>query len=159
MKFEFNIARQAAPHKSAAVRPLTTHHETIKIRRTKHAGNCWRSRDELIGDVLLWTPSHGRAKAGRPARTYIHQLCVDTGCSSEAMDDRYGWWERVRDIFADGITWWWWWWLHSIWRSYFNLAKFFNYGENNEMKCKLKILRFFINRSGNIIMDRFYNKD
>ena len=41
--------------------PIT---KTIKIRRTRHAGHCWRSRDELISDVLLWTPSHGRAKAG-----------------------------------------------------------------------------------------------
>ena len=27
------------------------------------------SKDELIRDVHLWIPSHGRAKAGRPART------------------------------------------------------------------------------------------
>ena len=60
--------------------PIT---KTIKIRRTRHAGHCWRSRDELICDVLLWTPIHGRAKAGRPARTYIQQLCADTGCSPE----------------------------------------------------------------------------
>ena len=39
--------------------PIT---KTIKIRRTRHAGNCWRSKDELIRDVLLWTPSHWRAK-------------------------------------------------------------------------------------------------
>ncbi len=25
----------------------------------------WRSRDELISDVLLWTRTYGRAKAGR----------------------------------------------------------------------------------------------
>ena len=30
--------------------------KTIKVRRTRHAGHCWRSRDELISDVLLWTP-------------------------------------------------------------------------------------------------------
>ena len=47
--------------------PIT---KSIKVRRTRHAGHCW-SRDELIRYVLLWTPSHGRAKAGRPARTYI----------------------------------------------------------------------------------------
>ena len=47
--------------------PIT---KTIQVRRTKHAGHCWRSRDELIRDVLLWTPTHGRAKAGRHARTY-----------------------------------------------------------------------------------------
>ena len=55
--------------------PIT---KAIKIRRTRHAGHCWRCRDELINDVLLWIPSHGRAKAGRPARAYILQLCADT---------------------------------------------------------------------------------
>ena len=75
----------------------------------------WRSRDELISDVLLWTPTHGRAKAGRPARTYIQQVCEDTGCSPEdlpeAMNDREKWRERVRDIRATSTTWWWWWWF------------------------------------------------
>ena len=52
--------------------------------------------------------SHGRAKVGRPARTYIQQLCEDTGCSPEdlpeAMNDREEWRERVRDIRAGGTT-------------------------------------------------------
>ena len=90
--------------------PIT---KVIKIRRTTHAGHCWRIRDELIRDILLWTPSHGRAKAGRPSRTYIQPLCVDTGCIPEdlpeARDDREGWRERVRDIRADSATWWWLW--------------------------------------------------
>ena len=88
--------------------------KTIQVRRTRHAGHCWRSRDELISDVLLWTPTYGRAKAGRPARIYIQHLCEDTGCSPEdlpeAMNDRKKWRERVRDIRAGGTTWWWWWW-------------------------------------------------
>ena len=87
--------------------------KTIKIRQTRHAGHCWRSWDELISDVLLWTPSHGRAKAGRPAVTYIQQLFVDTGCSledlHEAMDNREVWRERVRNIRADSATCCWWW--------------------------------------------------
>ncbi len=29
--------------------------KTIQVRRTRHAGHCWRSRDELISDVLQWT--------------------------------------------------------------------------------------------------------
>ena len=45
--------------------------KTIQVRRTRHAGHCWRSRDELTSDVLLWIPTYDRAKAGRPARTYI----------------------------------------------------------------------------------------
>ena len=32
--------------------------KTIKVRRTRLAGYCWRSREELISDVLWWTPSH-----------------------------------------------------------------------------------------------------
>ena len=91
--------------------PIT---KTIQVRRTRHAGHCWRSRDELIRDVLLWIPTHGRAKAGRPARTYIQQLCEDTGCCPEdlprAMNDREEWRERVRDIRATIVIWWWWWW-------------------------------------------------
>ena len=62
------------------LQPIT---KTIKIRQTRHVGHCWRSRDELISDVLQWTPSHGRAKAGRPARTYIQQLCEDTGSNGQ----------------------------------------------------------------------------
>ena len=94
--------------------------KTIKIRRTRHAGHCWRSRDELINDVLLWTPSHGREKAGRLARTYIQQLCVDTGCSPEDLPGVMGnweeWRERICEIRADGSTWWWWWYIWS-WSS------------------------------------------
>ena len=91
--------------------PIT---KTIQARRTRHAGHCWRSKDELINDVLLWTPTYGQAKAGRPVETYIQQLCEDTGCSPEdlpeAINDREKWRERVRDIRASGMRWWWWWW-------------------------------------------------
>ena len=95
--------------------PIT---KTIQVRRIRHAGHCWRSRDELISDVLQWTPTYGWAKAGRPARTYIQQLCENTGCSSEdlpeAMNDREKWREKVGDICANGTTWWWWWWVCNI---------------------------------------------
>ena len=88
--------------------PIT---KTIQVRRTRHAGHYWRSRDELIRDVFLWTPTYGRTKAGRPARTYVQQLWEDTGCCPEdmpeAMNDREKWRERVRDIRASGTTWWW----------------------------------------------------
>ena len=88
--------------------PIT---KSIQIRWTRHIGHCWRSKDELISDVLLWTPSCGWASAGQRARTYIQQLCADTGCSledlPEAIDDRDGWQERVREICAGSMTWWW----------------------------------------------------
>ena len=88
--------------------PIT---KTIQVRQTRHAGHCLRSSDKLISDVLLWTPTYGRAKAGRPAQTYIQQLCEDTGYSPEylpeVMNDREKWRESVRDIHASGTTWWW----------------------------------------------------
>ena len=48
-----------------------------QVRLTRHARHCWRSKDEVMSDVLLWTPRHGRASAGRRARTYLHQFCTN----------------------------------------------------------------------------------
>ncbi len=67
------------------------------------------SRDILCFEVSeSRTPAYGQAKAGRPARTYIQQLCEDTGCNPEdlpkVMNDREEWRERVRDIRAGGTT-------------------------------------------------------
>ena len=109
-----NKSRRQHPTKHQLYSHLPPISKTIRVRRARHAGHCWRSRDELISYVLLWTPTYGRAKAGRPARTYIQQLCEDTGCSPEnfpeAMNDREKRREGVRDIRASGTTWWWWWW-------------------------------------------------
>ena len=61
---------------------------------------------EKQGRVHKWctpmVPTYGWTKAERPARTYIQQLCEDTGCSPEdlpeAMNDREKWRERFSDI-------------------------------------------------------------
>ena len=120
-KLDGNYTRMLRAILNKSWRQHTTRHQlyghlppitkTIQVRRTRDAGHCWRSRDELIRDVLSWTPAHGRAKAGRPARTYIQQLCEDTGCCPEdlprAMNDREEWRERVRDIRATSAIWWW----------------------------------------------------
>ena len=99
--------------------PIT---QTIRERQTRHAGYCWRSSDELRSDVLLWAPTHGRTRPGRPTKTYIEQLCEDSGCHAEdlprAMSDREEWWRRVMAIRATSATWWWWyiyeWLYHTI---------------------------------------------
>ena len=66
--------------------------ESTIMRRTRHEGYAWRSKDKLISDVLLSPPSHGRASVGRTTRPYLQHLCTDTGCSledlQEAMDIR-----------------------------------------------------------------------
>ena len=99
--------------------PIT---KTIQARRTRHAGHCWRSKNEIVSDVLLWIPAYGQSKAGRPARTFIQQLCDDTRCNpkdlSKAMNERETWKERVRDIRASHTSWWWWWWyIYPSWDS------------------------------------------
>ena len=87
--------------------PIT---KTIQARRTRHAGHCWRSNDEIVSDVLLWTHAYDQSKAGRSARTFIQELCDDTGCNPEdlpeAMNDRETWRERVRDIRGSCTSWW-----------------------------------------------------
>ena len=107
----------ATPNKVPTIRPPAIT-KTVQVWRTRPAGHSWRSRDEFITDVLLWNPSYGQVKAGRHARTYIQQLCEDTGCSPDdtpkAMNDWEKWRESVRDIHASGTTWWWWWWYIHI---------------------------------------------
>ena len=84
--------------------------KTIKLRRPRYARHRWRSKDKLVSDIILWTPSHGWAKAGRPAGTYIQQFCADTGYSLEdlsgGMDDSDVRRERVWEIRAGGTLWW-----------------------------------------------------
>ena len=105
--------------------PIT---KTIQVRQTRHAGHCWRSKDEIVSDVLLWTPVYGQSKVGLPARTLIQQLCDDTGCHPEdlpkATNDRETWRKRVRDIRANRTSWWWWW---CIWKFYISVYFIYPY--------------------------------
>ena len=76
--------------------------KTIQIRRARLDGHSWRSKSELISDVLVWTASHGRARVERPARTYLWQPCTNTECHKEylqiAMDNRDEGRERIREV-------------------------------------------------------------
>ena len=81
--------------------------KTIQIRQTRHARHSWRSKDELISNVLLWTPSHKCASVSWTRSTYLQQLCTDTGHSLEdlpsVMDYRDEWQERVREIHTTSM--------------------------------------------------------
>ena len=48
--------------------PIT---KTIKVRRTRHVGHFWRSKEELRSDILPWTPSHRRTKVRQTATTAL----------------------------------------------------------------------------------------
>ena len=75
-----------------------------RMKNTKHPNETW-------GRIWL------KSSMSMRARTYIQQLCVDTGCSAEnlleALNDREGWRKRVWGIRADGTTRWWWWYKNS----------------------------------------------
>ena len=86
-----NISWKQHPSKQQLYSHLLPISKTIQIRWTRHARHCWRSKDELISNIL-WTPSHRCASVSRPIRTYLQQLCTDTGCRledlPEMMEDR-----------------------------------------------------------------------
>ena len=69
--------------------PIT---KTIQARRTRHAGHCWRNKDELISDVLLWTPTYGRAKAGRPGRSGERGSGISVQAARHDDDDDDSFW-------------------------------------------------------------------
>ena len=74
--------RPTKQHLYGHLPPIT---KTIKIRRTRHARHCWRSRDELIRDVFLWTPHMAEQKqddqleptynSSVPIRDVVWQTC------------------------------------------------------------------------------------
>jgi len=78
--------------------------EIVRERRKKFAAHCFRSKEEIVGDLLLWRPNHGHSKVGKPRMTYIHQLTKDVGIPIEeiktAMEDRDVWRERVYIVRA-----------------------------------------------------------
>ena len=49
-------------------------HSLLMIRRLWFIGHCWRKKDEVISDLLLWELKHGARKTGRPATTYVDQV-------------------------------------------------------------------------------------
>ena len=112
------------------------------MQKLKHScGNLKCSNETRLScsiSFYWFHPTYGWPKAGRLARTYIQQLCEDTGCSPEdlpeAMNDREKWRERVRDIRATSTTWWWWWrtpkvlfFLDGLFFFYFAFFAFFSF--------------------------------
>ena len=81
----------------------------IKERRGRFAGHCYRSKNEVANDLIRWTPKHGKAKIGRPSKTYIKQLTEDADCQLEdlprAMEDREYWRGRVTMVQAIRPIW------------------------------------------------------
>ena len=100
---------EATPHKVPTIRPLTSHHE--KLSKLDGPDKQDTAGEAGMSSYVIYSygpPHMAEQKAGRPAQTYIQQLCEDTGCNPEdlpeAMNDREEWRERVRDIRASGMV-------------------------------------------------------
>ena len=52
--------------------PIT---EVICESRLRFAGHCFRNKNELASDLVLWAPTHGSRKSGRPCKNYIDKTC------------------------------------------------------------------------------------
>ena len=96
------------PHETPTIRTLAPHHKNYTSSTNQTRGTLLEKQGRAHKRCTPVTPTHGCASVGRPARTYIQQLCEDTGCNPEdlpeAMSDRERWRETVRDIRADGAT-------------------------------------------------------
>ena len=60
---------------------------STKIRRRflKFAGHCLRRDDEVVSDLVLWEPTHGTRRRGRPPESYIRNLERETGIPASEM--------------------------------------------------------------------------
>ncbi|XP_071958788.1 uncharacterized protein [Antedon mediterranea] len=78
--------------------------DVIKERRVRFVGHSFRNKSELISELMLWMPSHGTRRPGRPPKSFIDQLVADSGHTIEelpgAMMNRDGWKEVVKRIRA-----------------------------------------------------------
>ena len=63
------------PMKQQLYGHLTPITKTIQIRRTRHAEHSWRSKDELISDVLLWIPHMDEQRLDDQLKP-IYKSCV-----------------------------------------------------------------------------------
>ena len=67
---------------------------SIRQQRLRFSGHCWGSKLELASDVIIYHPTHGKRKRGRPRRKYVDQLMDDTLCDineiKKAKEDRDG---------------------------------------------------------------------
>ena len=97
--------------------PIT---KTIPVRPTRHAGHCWRSRDELIRRCTLMDPHtrHAQKQDDQHERTFSsyvwgYRFVVLKTCLGRWTIGRSG--ERGSGISVlPARLWWWWWYIYRL---------------------------------------------
>ena len=67
----------------------------IEKRRIRTAGHCWRSKTELVSNLLPWIPKHVHTQVARQCKTYINQLALDNGNANQWSEKCHGRSERL----------------------------------------------------------------
>ena len=75
--------------------------DKIASRRLQLAGHCQRHPELAAHRLILWEPTHGHRRRGRPAMTFVDTLKRDTGASETSelatlMADRRVWKNHVK---------------------------------------------------------------
>ena len=75
--------------------------DRVAARRMELAGHCLRHPEIPANITLLWEPTHGGGRRGRPTTSYVDILRKDTGTMSTAevaslMKDRKAWGRHAR---------------------------------------------------------------
>ena len=78
---------------------------TIRQRRLRFAGHCFRAEDQPVTNLLFWSPTQGKRGRGAGMKTYPKLLRDNTDVSSDAeikglMVDRQLWRQRIRNVIV-----------------------------------------------------------
>ena len=86
--------------------------DKIKKRRLQFAGHCLRSSGQVVSDLVLSKPVHGKRGTGRPIKTYGDPMSQDTGQTpaeiKTCMENRRVW-RAIRDVrqmSTEGVSEW-----------------------------------------------------
>ena len=76
---------------------------TIRQRRLRFAGHCFRAENQPVTNLLFWSPNQGKRGQGNSFKTYLKQIREDTNLLNEneikaIMADRNLWRQRVDNI-------------------------------------------------------------
>lgn len=69
-----NISCREHPSKQRIYENVSTFSTIIQKRRLRFDGHCWKSKEKLVINVLLWTPNHGATKVKKPRKRHLQQL-------------------------------------------------------------------------------------
>ena len=69
---------------------------TIRERLLSFKGHCWRSKNEVVSDLVLWEPKHSKRSVGGQALTFVDLLEADVGVPRllACRDGWQGWFEK-----------------------------------------------------------------